>query len=70
MNVGPLVERILELYGDYIYEIIPVNDGSTDSTAEVLSQLARADARVKPLHRTASEWRRVSHCGRACGCHG
>ena len=51
MNVGPLVERILELYGDYIYEIIPVNDGSTDSTAEVLSQLAQADARVKPLHR-------------------
>ena len=51
MNVGPLVEGILELYGDYIYEIIPVNDGSTDNTAEVLSQLALADARVKPLHR-------------------
>lgn len=51
MNVGPLVERILALYGDYVYEIIPVNDGSTDATAEVLSQLARADARVKPLHR-------------------
>lgn len=51
MNVGPLVERILELYGDYIYEIIPVNDGSTDGTAEVLSQLAQGDARVKPLHR-------------------
>ncbi len=53
MNVGPLVERILELYGDYIYEIIPVNDGSTDGTAEVMSQLARADARVRPLHRAA-----------------
>lgn len=51
MNVGPLVERTLELYGDYIFEIIPVNDGSTDNTAEVLSQLAHADARVKPLHR-------------------
>ena len=34
MNVGPLVERILELYGEYIYEIIPVNDGSTDGTAK------------------------------------
>ncbi len=51
MNVRPLVERILEHYGEYIYEIIPVNDGSTDNTAEVLSELARADARVKPLHR-------------------
>lgn len=52
MNVGPLVERMLEHYGEYIYEIIPVNDGSIDGTAEVLGQLARADARVKPLHRT------------------
>ena len=51
MNIGPLVERILEHYGEYIYEIIPVNDGSTDGTAEVLSELARADTRVKPLHR-------------------
>ena len=51
MNVGPLVERILQLYGEYIYEIILVNDGSTDGTAKVLSQLARVDARVKPLHR-------------------
>jgi SAM-dependent methyltransferase len=51
MNVGPLIERILELYGDYVYEIIPVNDGSTDRTHEVMSQLAAKDARVKPLHR-------------------
>ena len=51
MNVRPLVQRILELYGDYIYEIIPVNDGSTDRTAEVLEVLAQHDARVKPLHR-------------------
>ena len=36
MNVGPLVKRILELYGEYIYEIIPVNDGSTDARREVL----------------------------------
>lgn len=51
MNVRPLVESILRLYGDYIHEIIPVNDGSTDGTAAVLEQLAAADRRVRPLHR-------------------
>ncbi len=50
-NVRPLVERMLEHYGDYIHEIIPVNDGSSDGTADVLLELASMDARVKPLHR-------------------
>jgi dolichol-phosphate mannosyltransferase len=51
MNVGPLVERILSLYGDYIYEIIPVNDGSRDRTGEVIAALAAKDPRVKPVYR-------------------
>ena len=61
MNVGPLVKRILELYGDYIHEIIPVNDGSTDSTAEVLSQLATRGCSRETSAPPASEWRRVSY---------
>ena len=52
MNIGPLVERILDLYGEYIHEIIPVNDGSTDRTGEVITALAAKHDRVKPLHRT------------------
>ena len=52
MNIGPLTERILALYGDYIHEIIPVNDGSTDRTREVIEELATRDKRIKPLHRT------------------
>jgi hypothetical protein len=51
MNVRPLVERMLGYYGEYIHEIIPVNDGSTDRTAEVLSELAATERRVKPIHR-------------------
>jgi len=51
MNIGPLVERILALYGEYIHEIIPVNDGSTDRTGEVIAELATRDERIKPLHR-------------------
>jgi SAM-dependent methyltransferase len=53
MNIGPLVERILAFYGEYIHEIIPVNDGSRDRTAEVMMELAAHDARVKPIHRVA-----------------
>ena len=52
MNIGPLVERILAFYGEYIHEIIPVNDGSRDRTGEVITELAAKDNRVKPLHRT------------------
>jgi hypothetical protein len=51
MNIGPLIERILAFYGEYIHEIIPVNDGSKDRTGEVIADLAAKDDRVKPLHR-------------------
>jgi dolichol-phosphate mannosyltransferase len=51
MNVGPLVERILDLYGEYIHEVIPVDDSSTDRTREVMAALATKDARIKPFHR-------------------
>lgn len=51
MNIGPLVERLLALYGEYIHEVIPVNDGSIDRTADVMTELVARDARVKPLHR-------------------
>ena len=52
MNVVPLVERILDLYGEYVYEVIPVDDSSTDRTREVIATLAKKDARIKPLYRS------------------
>ena len=52
-NIRPLVKRLLSYYGEYIREIIPVNDGSSDRTAEVLSEMAAVDGRIKPVHRRA-----------------
>jgi dolichol-phosphate mannosyltransferase len=52
MNVGPLIERILDLYGEYVHEVIPVDDSSTDGTREVMAALARKEGRIKPLHRS------------------
>ena len=52
MNIGPLVTRLRDLFDEYIHEIIPVNDNSTDNTAKVIRQLAEEDGRVKPVFRS------------------
>ena len=52
MNIGPLVMGLRDLYGEYIHEIIPVDDNSTDSTASVIRKLAEEDTRVKPVFRS------------------
>ena len=51
-NIGPLVVGLRDLYGEYIHEIIPVDDNSTDSTASVIQRLAEEDTRVKPVYRS------------------
>ncbi len=52
MNIGPLVTRLRKLFDEYLCEIIPVDDNSTDSTARVLRELAAEDDRVKPVFRS------------------
>jgi glycosyltransferase involved in cell wall biosynthesis len=39
------------------FELIPVNDGSTDDTAAVLAELARADSRIRPVSYTPNAGR-------------
>jgi len=52
MNIEPLVNKIRDFYGEYIHEIIPVDDNSRDSTAEVIQRLAEEDPSIKPVFRT------------------
>jgi hypothetical protein len=52
-NVASLVRRLIELYDDYIYEIVLVNDNSADETGGVIDEMAHTDPRIKPIHRSA-----------------
>jgi hypothetical protein len=52
MNVRPLVAGLVSLYGEYLHEIIPVDDNSTDATRDELQALAAEDPRVKPVYRS------------------
>ena len=52
MNVPPLVDALIAMYGDYLHEIIIVNDNSTDGTAAVTRALAAKDPRIKLVDRT------------------
>lgn len=44
-------------------EIIAVNDGSTDGTADILDAMAAADSRVKPIHQPNSGAAAARLCG-------
>lgn len=50
-NVIPLVKSMLGMYGDYICEIVIVDDNSTDGTARVVATLASTEPRVKLVKR-------------------
>ena len=54
-NVRPLAAEIASVLGGRIpYELLFVDDGSTDGTAEVLAGLARDDAHVRVLAHTCN----------------
>lgn len=52
MNVPPLVSKLLAFYGDYLHEIVLVDDNSRDNTREVIRQLAEQHPLITPVYRT------------------
>jgi 2-polyprenyl-3-methyl-5-hydroxy-6-metoxy-1,4-benzoquinol methylase len=52
MNIEPLITRLKDFFGEYLYEIIPVDDNSRDGTREVIQRLADEDPIIKPVFRT------------------
>jgi len=52
-NIEEAVKRVLEVAETQDledYEVIVVNDGSSDSTAEIIDRLEREDSHVRPIH--------------------
>ncbi len=51
-TIGTLVQNALAVVATFTddYEVIVVNDGSSDGTAELIDDLSRQNARVKPVH--------------------
>lgn len=50
-NVRELIRRLVATLDGITWEVIFVDDDSTDSTAEIVREAARQDARVRCLHR-------------------
>jgi polyisoprenyl-phosphate glycosyltransferase len=48
--VEAFVRRACAAVADYTFELVLVNDGSSDSTPELLDRLAAADPRVRVIH--------------------
>src|SRR5436190_6972308 len=55
-TIGELVRHALAILPAFTddYEVLVINDGSTDGTASLLDNLSRQDAHVRPVHHEAN----------------
>ncbi len=51
-NIERLVKTLVGMYGDYLHEIVIVEDNSTDRTFEAATAMARVEQRVKVVRRS------------------
>jgi len=51
MNICSLVRQLLDLFDNYIYEIVLINDNSEDQTGAIIEDLASHEPRIKAIHR-------------------
>ena len=61
LNIPPLIENLQACYGEYIKEIIIVDDNSRDGTAKVTKILTEEDPRIRLVQRSMP-----NGVGRAC----
>jgi len=51
-TIGQLVQHALEILPEFTddYEVLVINDGSSDGTANILDELSRINPHVRPIH--------------------
>ena len=69
MNVPALVDALVQMYGDYLHEIIIVNDNSTDPDGRSRAGNCNQRAASEGCGAQASRWRGKGVPRRLCGCH-
>src|SRR3954471_17880093 len=56
-NVEEIERWMAEHQPEIAYDIVVIDDGSTDGTGEVLNERAKTDPRLKPLHHNGNRGR-------------
>lgn len=51
-NIETLITRLRNSFGEYIHEMILVDDNSEDNTRAILQHMSREDSRIQPLFRS------------------
>lgn len=49
-NIRPLHQAIQQVLSEHHFEVIYINDGSTDQSAQILDEIAKADPRAQIIH--------------------